>query len=390
MRNPRHSLFTAMSLPAPDADALAHSARLQALIDADVAARGWLSFSEYMALALYAPGLGYYSGALQKFGQDGDFITAPELSPLFGRALAQQLAQLMQRTVPCIIEAGAGSGRLAVDLLHELERRGCPPESYRILELSADLRERQRALIQLEAPALADRVDWLDTLPERFNGIVLGNEVLDAMPVERLRIGIHGIEEAGLAAGPDGRTKLAWRDASPSVAREMLALGLHAPYETELGLAARAWTAEWARRIECGALLLIDYGFPQAEFYHPDRTGGTLMCHYRHHAHTDALWMPGLCDITAHVDFTSIAQAAFDAGMSLAGYTSQANFLLNCGLLELPADDATPLALARHNGALNQLTSPAEMGELFKVICMTHGIDDTLLGFSRGDRSHTL
>lgn len=379
-----------MSLPLPDAEASAHSARLQAFIRAEIDAHGWMPFSRYMECALYAPGLGYYSSALQKFGSGGDFVTAPELSPLFGQCVATQIAQLMTLSAPHVLEAGAGSGRLAADLLGALDRMGRTPESYRILELSADLRERQRCLIEREVPALARRVVWLDQLPERFSGVVFGNELLDAMPVERIRTAQHGAEEAGLTPDADGRMTLSWRPARRTLTEAAQALHLPIGFETEIGLAGRAWMAELARRIERGALLLIDYGFPQSEYYHPDRSSGTLMCHYRHHSHAEALWMPGLCDITAHVDFTAMAQAAFEAGMSLAGYTSQANFLLNCGILDHLTPDADALTRSRQNAGLNTLTSPAEMGELFKVICMTRGIDEPLVGFARGDRSHTL
>lgn len=379
-----------MSLPQPDSDAVEHSQRLLGQIRDEIARTGWMPFSRYMECALYAPGLGYYSGALQKFGRDGDFVTAPELTPLFGRSLAHQLAELMALSAPHLIEAGAGSGRLAADLLAELDRLGAVPESYRILELSAALRARQQALIAAELPHLSTRVSWLDSLPDAFDGVVIGNEVLDAMPVERLRNAAGRIEHAGLALDPSGQPALDWRPAPAALADEARALGFTDGYDSEINVAARAWVAEWARRIGRGALLLIDYGFPQAEYYHPDRRSGTLMCHYRHHAHTDALWMPGLNDITAHVDFTAIAQAAFDAGMSLAGYTSQANFLLNCGVLERLDRDADALSRAKQNAALNQLTSPAEMGELFKVICLTRDIEAPLTGFMRGDRSHTL
>ena len=379
-----------MSLPQPDSDAVEHSQRLLGQIRDAIARPGWMPCSRSMECALYAPGLGYYSGALQKFGHDGDFVTAPELTPLFGRSLARQLAELMALSAPHLIEAGAGSGRLAADLLAELDRLGAAPQSYRILELSADLRTRQQALIAAELPHLSARVSWLDSLPDAFDGVVIGNEVLDAMPVERLRNAAGRIEQAGLALDPSGQPALNWRPAPAALADEARALGFTDGYDSEINFAARAWVAEWARRIGRGALLLIDYGFPQAEYYHPDRRSGTLMCHYRHHAHTDPLWMPGLNDLTAHVDFTAIAQAAFDAGMSLAGYTSQANFLLNCGVLELLDRDADALSRAKQNAALNQLTSPAEMGELFKVICMTRDIDAPLTGFMRGDRSHTL
>lgn len=382
-----------MSLPMPDADACAHSERLQTLIREEVARDGALPFSRYMELALYAPGLGYYSGALQKFGAHGDFVTAPEMTPLFGRCLARQVADLMAQCPPRVVEAGAGSGRLAADLLAALDRLGAAPTHYFILELSADLRERQRQTLAACEPALASRVHWLDSLPEQFDGVVIGNEVLDAMPVERVRgHGGGGVDQAVVDV-IDGGLALDWRPAPPALCEEARRLGFTPGYDSEINLAARAWVAEWARRIGCGALLLIDYGFPQAEYYHADRYQGTLMCHYRHHAHTDPLWMPGLNDITAHVDFTAIAQAAFDHGMSLAGYTSQACFLLNCGLLDLLGEtaDADAPTRVRHNAAVNRLTSPAEMGELFKVICMTRGLPDApLRGFARGDRSHTL
>lgn len=379
-----------MSLPQPDSDAIEQSQRLLGQIRDEITRTGWMPFSRYMECALYAPGLGYYSGALQKFGDDGDFVTAPELTPLFGRSLARQLAELMALSAPHLIEAGAGSGRLAADLLAELDCLGAAPQSYRILELSADLRARQQALIAAELPHLSARVSWLDSLPDAFDGVVIGNEVLDAMPVERLRNAAGRIEQAGLALDPSGQPVLDWRPAPDALADEARTLGFTEGYDSEINFAARAWVAEWAQRIGRGALLLIDYGFPQAEYYHPDRRSGTLMCHYRHHAHTDPLWMPGLNDLTAHVDFTAIAQAAFDAGMSLAGYTSQANFLLNCGVLELLDRDADALSRAKQNAALNQLTSPAEMGELFKVICMTRNIEAPLTGFLRGDRSHTM
>lgn len=380
-----------MSFPPPDPDALAHSHHLQSLIREEIARDGWMPFSRYMERVLYAPGSGYYSGGLQKFGAGGDFVTAPELSPLFGRSLARQLADLMALSAPAVIEAGAGSGRLAADLLAELERLGCAPAHYAILELSAELRLRQQALITAEVPHLADRVVWLDSLPEQFDGVVIGNEVLDAMPVERLRGTADGFEQAGVTVADDGALVLAWRPAPADLADEARTLGFTEGYDSEINFAARAWTAEWARRIGCGALLLIDYGFPQAEYYHPDRRSGTLMCHYRHHAHTDPMWMPGLNDLTAHVDFTAIAQAGFDAGLSLAGYTSQAHFLLNCGVLELLSQDADALTRSRQNAALNRLTSPAEMGELFKVICLTRALpDQPLRGFARGDRCHTL
>ena len=382
-----------MSLPAPDPAALEHSNRLCDAIRHDLRrAGGWISFARYMELALYAPGLGYYCGGARKFGAAGDFVTAPELSPLFGRALAAQAAQIMAASAPHILEAGAGSGALAAELLLELARRDALPERYAILELSGELRERQRETLAGRAPQLAGRVAWLDALPESFSGAVLANELLDAMPAHSVAWHDHGIAERGVALDAAGRFSWEERAAQGALLAVAKRLTLAAPYVSEINLAARAWTAEWGRILQRGALLLIDYGFPQREYYHPQRTAGTLMCHYRHHAHGDPFWLPGLNDITAHVDFTAIAEAGHDAGLELLGYTSQAQFLLNCGLADLlseyPAEDAArylPLA----SGA-QKLISPAEMGERFKVIALGRGVDGPLLGFCRGDRSAAL
>ncbi|NSL56174.1 class I SAM-dependent methyltransferase [Uliginosibacterium aquaticum] len=384
-------------LPTPGADALEHSARLSARIAIEIRdAGGWLGFARFMELALFAPGLGYYSGGSRKFGPDGDFVTAPEISPLFGRALAAQVLQVMEASAPELIEVGAGTGALACDLLLELEARGCLPAQYGILELSGELRVRQAEAIQARVPHLAGRVVWLDALPENFSGCVLANEVLDVMPVQLVVWRDGAIFERGVVL--DAAGEFAWQD-RPAAGRLLaaakalpVAMPEEGEYLSEICLAAQAWVAEWASRIERGALLLIDYGYPQAEYYLPSRSSGSLQCYYRHRAHPEVLLWPGLNDITSFVDFTAIATAAHDAGFSVAGYTSQASFLQNCGLLELlgsvgPSDSPAYLRAAR---AALRLVAPHEMGELFKVLLLTRGLDEAWLGVLRGDRTHAL
>ena len=385
-----------MALPTPDPDASLHSRRLQAHIaDAIADAGGWISFARFMELALYAPGLGYYSGGARKFGAAGDFVTAPELTPAFAQSLATQVAQIMAVSARQILEVGAGSGRLAADLLAELAQRGATPERYLILELSGELRERQRQTIAATVPHLLARVHWLDALPTHLDGLVLANELLDAIPAHLVRWQDDTIAERGVSLGDDG-FEWAERPATAAVLARARALSGNVTagegYLSEIGLAAAAWTASWAAILGRGALLLIDYGFPRREFYHPQRNEGTLMCHYRHHAHPDPFFLPGLQDITVHVDFTAIAEAGTEAGLDFLGYTNQATFLLNCGLTDVmartPATDAAhylPLANAVH-----KLISPAEMGELFKVIALGRGIDEPLVGFTAGDQSSKL
>ncbi|MCP5267551.1 MAG: SAM-dependent methyltransferase [Zoogloeaceae bacterium] len=385
-----------MPLPTPDPDALKHSQYLQAHIADDIGRRGgWISFARYMELALYAPGLGYYSGGAHKFGAAGDFITAPELTPLFAQTLAAQAAQIMAASAPQILEAGAGSGRLAADLLQELTLRDALPERYLILELSGELRERQRATLSAHVPHLLPRVEWLEQLPERFDGLVLANELLDAIPAHLVRWRDEGIFERGVALESN---HFDWVERpaegevlsrAQSLAEEVVPGG---GYVSEIGLAAASWVASWGEILGCGALLLVDYGFPRREFYHPQRSEGTLMCHYRHHAHPDPFYLPGLQDITVHVDFTAVAEAGTEAGLDFLGYTTQGAFLFNCGLTEVlsrtPADD--PRRYLPLSNAAQKLISPAEMGELFKVIALGRGIDEPLLGFLSGERSATL
>ncbi|THF59393.1 class I SAM-dependent methyltransferase [Pseudothauera rhizosphaerae] len=386
-----------MNLPRPSADALAQSARLLDLLRAEIhAGGGWIDFARYMELALYAPGLGYYSGGARKFGPGGDFITAPELTPLFGQALAAQVEQVMRASAPHVIEAGAGTGLLAADLLLELERRGCLPERYDILELSGELRERQFDTLAEKASHLASRVRWLDTLPDTFSGALVANEVLDVMPVHLVALRAEGVFERGVALDDAGTLRWADRPAAGAALAAARALDLPHPaegeYVTEICLAARAWVAEWAPRLQAGALLLVDYGYPRPEYYLPSRSSGTLLCYYRHHAHGDPFLWPGLNDITSFVDFTVAAEAAFDAGLEVYGYTTQAQFLFNCGVLDClarrgPQESADYIRAAR---AVQRLTAPQEMGELFKVLAVGRGMMGPLLGFVRGDRLHAL
>ncbi len=381
-------------IPDPSPDALAHSRRVEAHIRDQIAtAGGWISFADYMSLALYAPGLGYYSAGARKLGEKGDFITAPELTPLFGDAIARQAMQLIKAGCPDILEIGAGTGALAAAILEELEREHCLPEHYYILEVSADLRERERDLLRARVPQLMERVIWLNQLPPMFNGLVIGNEVLDAMPVHLLHIAAQGIDELGVMFDNNAeRFNLAGRSASGDLLQIGRALDLSPPYTTEIGLAARGFIAAIGTMLTRGAALFIDYGFPAREFYHPERMMGTLRCHYRHRALDDPFFLPGLIDITAHVDFSAIATHAGAAGLELAGYTSQANFLISCGITDLlartpPDEPARYLPMAN---AVQRLLSPAEMGELFKAIAFSKGFDQPLIGFANGDRRAAL
>ncbi len=382
IRNPQSEL------PAPSPDALAHSARVAACVRGEIErAGGWIGFDRYMELALYAPGLGYYAAGARKFGgaaSGGDFVTAPEISPLFAQSLANQVVQAFERCAPRVLEFGAGSGRLARDLLDALARRGVRDVRYAIVELSADLVERQRAL-------LAGRpVEWLVAPPAGFDGVIVANEVLDVMPVKLFVKRDGRVHERGVAIDGD-RLALAEASAGRELASAVAAIEAEAGalpdgYGSEVGLVARAWVASLADWLANGVALLIDYGFPRREYYHPQRIMGTLMCHYRHRAHADPLWLPGLNDITAHVDFSAMADAAQAAGLAVLGYTSQAHFLLNCGFAELLQAEHSH---ARANEA-HRLLSEAEMGELVKVLALGKGLDVPLAGFVRGDRMHRL
>lgn len=382
------------TLPAPSPDALAHSARVVEHVRREIeVAGGWISFARYMELALYAPGLGYYSAGARKLGADGDFTTAPELTPLYGHCIARQAQQALAFGLEDILEVGAGSGALAAALLEELDRLGAAPKRFLILELSADLRERSRDLLAARVPHLMERVAWLNVLPPAFAGLVIGNEVLDAMPVHIVRAGDTGIEEGGVAASRGERPfQWAFRPAAGALRAAAERLALAPGYVTEIGLAAQAFARSVGAVLERGVMLFVDYGFPAREYYHPQRTQGTLMCHYRHRAHADPFFLPGLQDITAHVDFSAIAGAATGEGLEMLGYASQEQFLLNCGITDVmlrtpPEDAARYLPQA---AAANKLLSPAEMGELFKAIACGRGVPDELVGFASGDRRHSL
>lgn len=340
---------------------------------------GWLPFDRFMALALYAPGLGYYANASRKFGalpaSGSDFVTAPELTPLFGRTVARQLGQALQVSgTDEIWEFGAGSGALAQQVLEAL---GDAVARYTIVDLSGSLRERQQERLQ----AQAGKVRWVSELPPRLRGVVVGNEVLDAMPVKLLhRIG-GAWHERGVAAGSDG---LRFEDRPTALRPPVDVEGPH-DYLTEIHPQAQAFIRTLADRLEAGAAFFLDYGFPEHEYWHPQRHMGTLMCHRGHRADPDPLDGLGTKDITAHVDFTGIAVAAQEAGLAVLGYTSQAHFLFNCGLLELAAG-----ADRGQQAAMQKLVNEHEMGELFKVIGLAAGGYWDAMGFARGDRTGRL
>lgn len=379
--------------PAPGPDALAHSAELSHRIALCIdGSGGWIGFDRFMDMALYEPGLGYYSGGATKFGAAGDFVTAPEISPLFGRTLARQAAQVLAVTGGDVLELGPGSGRLAVDLLVELDEMGWLPRRYLMLELSGELRARQRERIGADAPHLLDRVVWLDALPDAIEGVVIANEVLDAVPVNIVAWRESGIFERGVTRSGPG---FEWAErpiADGVLAEAAQAVPANPPFVSEIGLRAHALVGAVARKLAQGVVLIVDYGFGSTEFHHPQRSNGTLMCHYRHRAHDDPFFLPGLQDITAHVDFTSVAEAAVDGGLSVLGYTTQARFLINCGITELLAAE-DPAAAARYLPIASQahrLLSPAEMGELFKVLALGRRFDEPLRGFPIGDLSRLL
>ena len=395
------------ALPVPDREALAVSQELSTRIAAEIARHGgWLSFARYMEMALYEPGLGYYSNPGQVFGAAGDFVTAPELTPLFGATLARQVSPWLKDPAlagsgQVVLEVGGGSGMLAAQLLNALDNVGHHEVRYLILELSAERREHQRQTLKSLAPGLMDRVGWLETFPESFAGVVLANELLDAMPVQLFEWQADagaGLQEMGVT-WVDGQFAWAPRPADAVLTETVAALRnrlgpegaqWHSPYRSEICPAQQAWMRTLADCMTAGVVMLLDYGFAAPEYYHPQRDQGTLMCHYRHRSHADPFLWPGLSDITAHVDFTALARAATAEGFSLVGYTSMAAFLLNAGLLDELADlprepESFWFAQAQ---AVQQLISEAEMGELFKVIAFEKNLREaaSVLGFG-GDRA---
>jgi SAM-dependent MidA family methyltransferase len=373
-------------LPAPPPEAAAHSRDLAEHIAGVIAAEGdWIGFPRFMELALYAPGRGYYAAGARKFGPEGDFVTAPEVSPMFARCLAMQAQQVLEATGGAILELGPGSGVLAADLYGELKSLGKAPERYLLLEVSPDLRERQRRLIGERHPQDLDRFTWIDRLPERMRGLVIANEVLDVVPFSLVHRHAGELRERGVIVTEAG---FAWDDVPlPDGELRRRAAAVIPPgdyeYVTEIGLAAEALVRTVAGALEAGVALFIDYGFAERELYHPQRSMGTMRCHYRHRYHNDPFFLPGLQDITAHVDFTAMARAAEQAGAEVAGYTTQAYFLISCGLAVLVSagDPTATLSRLKATSAVHRLISPSEMGELFKVLGISRGIDAPLLGF---------
>lgn len=395
-------------LAEPTAEGRRHSRRLSRRLRAHIRrAGGWLGFDRFMQEALYAPGLGYYQAGLPKFGARGDFITAPLMGDLTARCLAGQCAQVLADIGRGdVLEFGAGNGRLAADLLTALEQLGTLPERYLIVETGADLRARQRRTIAALGAPLRERVHWLERLPQDgFDGVALATEVVDAMPAVRFEIDAQGralalgvATDAGAGDAGDTGQALRWATAGPlpePLQRRVDGAALGAGYRGEMGLQAEAWVRSVGEKLNTGVLLIIDYGFPRREFYHPQRRDGTLMCHYRHIAHGDPFFYPGLQDISVHVDFTAIADAAGDAALKLAGFASQGAFLLSLGILDMPAQSwqhgahgqRRALAMTRE---LGRLTLPHEMGELFKVIAFTRRYDRPLRGFALKDRRAAL
>jgi len=383
-----------LQFPAPDKDARKHSQQLiHLMVDEIEQGGGRISFDRYMSLALTAHGLGYYVSGNQKLGAAGDFVTAPEISSLFSHCLARQCAPVLEDmakdAAADILEFGAGSGVMAADILLELERLQQLPARYQILEISGELRQRQQETLQKKAPHLLDRIKWLDTLPgSGFRGVILANEVLDAMPVHLFFKDQEMLGEFYVAW--DGQ-QFVWEEGDFSnrqIAARVNALKDRLPdsYRSEINLAMDGWIASLAEMMEQAAMLIIDYGFSRQEYYHPQRAQGTLMCHYRHRSHDNPFVYPGLQDITAHVDFTAVAEAADSAGLHVAGYNTQAMFLLANGLETMlqSVDVNTPefLQLARQ---VKTLTMPGEMGELFKVMALTRGYNHTLQGFQLQD-----
>jgi SAM-dependent MidA family methyltransferase len=391
-----------LDLPELSADEADHSAELVARVrEVITKAGGWIDFAQFMQLALYSPGLGYYSAGARKFGAAGDFITAPEVAPVFSRCLAVQCAEVLRHLgAPdaCILELGAGSGVMAAELLAELERQGTVPAEYLILDLSADLRERQRATLKQAVPHLLNRVRWLDSLPEEsFAGLVIANEVLDALTVQRFAIRQGEVNALGVS-DEFGRLVLAEVRGGERLVAAVRQIerdtGLKLPdgYESEVCLGLSQWLGAIGASLERGVMLFVDYGLPRREYYSPERTRGTLLCHFRHRFHEDALTRVGLQDITAWVDFTAVAAAAEDAGFDVSGYTTQAHFLIGAGLGDFVAN-VEGLDLVRRLNLSRQamvLTLPGEMGERFKVIALSRDYDAPLRGFATRDLRHTL
>jgi len=375
------------ALPPPSPEATAHSQRLAEHIATVIANEGdWIPFSRYMELALYAPGLGYYAAGARKFGEEGDFVTSPEISPMFARCFAMQAGQVLKHLGGGdVLELGPGSGVFAADIFAALKEMGTVPDRYLLLEVSPDLRERQRELIGKRHPADIGRFVWLDALPAKVRGVVIANEVLDVVPCSIVHRANGAIAESGVIVTEAG---FAFEDqALPDgeLARRAAAVLPPGDYDylTEINFAAEALVRTIAHSLEAGLALFIDYGFSEAEYYHAQRSMGTLRCHYRHRFHGDPFFMPGLQDITAHVDFSAMARAAEQGGCEVVGYTTQAYFLISCGLAVLVSAGDPTMTLSKLKGTsqVHRLIGPSEMGELFKVLGFAKGLEGPILGF---------
>lgn len=374
-----------MSFPPPNSAEIAHSKMVLQHIQYKIKTHGAMDFATYMQAVLYAPGLGYYSAGAHKFGHFGDFITAPEISPLFGFCIARQCQQILTALSNAdILEIGAGSGKLAGDILHFLQQQKILPAHYYILEVSAELKQRQQNYLQQHLPSiLFSRCRWIDSLEDwEFSGIIIANEVLDALPVHLFKIE-KGIQEFFVTAGVES-LHWRWMPAHPNLIQAVnnLKIAFDEGYCSEINLVLMSWLAALSAVLKQGIILLFDYGFTRQEYYHPERRNGTLMCYYRHHAHTDPLQFIGLQDITAHVDFTAVAEAAEKLHLSVMGYTTQANFLLNMKITELLStlsDDLITQTNARQ--AIKKLLFPGEMGEIYKVMALTRQLTVDLQGF---------
>lgn len=384
---------TAMDLPEPDGVALAHSRRLQEKIHNEVEASGGkISFRRYMEMALYEPGLGYYSAGARKFGREGDFTTAPELSDLYSRCIARQCEEILAHTRGGVImELGAGSGAMASAVLTQLKDLDRLPEKYLILETSADLRQRQQQLLASNHPGYYPDIVWLDRLPPKFSGVILASEVLDALPVHRIVFDTDGISELAVTSQSGSfvyektRPDLTLTHFADHI-RDYFAGMVTDCYTTEINTELEIWLASFADILDRGAMLIVDYGYPGREYYHPQRFTGTLQCHYRHYVHDDPFLYPGLQDITASVDFTRVAEAAVAVGLDVVGFTTQAYFLAACGLGDMlndTNDDYRHLQLVQQ---AKLLTMPGEMGEQFKVIALGKNYPLPLRGFSVADQ----
>ncbi|MBI2790911.1 MAG: SAM-dependent methyltransferase [Gammaproteobacteria bacterium] len=386
-----------MHLPAPSQDALAHQQKLLSFLESVYHKKGPLSFAEFMQIALYAPGLGYYSAGSQKFGKAGDFITAPLISPLFSQCLGAQCAEILtslNHPQASILELGAGSGIMACDIILTLTQQKQLPYRYYILEVSAELRQRQQQLLKQHCPEYIDNIIWLDSLPkEPIIGIILGNEVIDAMPVHLFQISSNNEVLEGMVTLSEQQWQYHFdKPITDELADRVnaLALSFEPGYTSEINLALPDWIGSLNNALEQGVMIFIDYGFPCHEYYHPDRHMGTLMCHYRHHAHHNPLLYIGLQDITAHVDFTAVALAGVHCGLRVAGFTNQAAFLIANDLTHFadnPQDTAQQIAYSQQ---IQQLTHPHEMGELFKVIALAKNYEEPLQGFQLIDQRHRL